>query len=270
MVVLLQCLVAGTATAQKQCTGGTVLGVVGYYHPFVGQTCEPWGNGVPLLVCWAVNTACAPYTAPQETFCPECAGSPIRLANGQTFIEQTDLSIPGLSNGLNLVRTWISIRAWPASQSPLQPGIFGGNWRSTYEERVFLGNDGYLRYARGDGSIWSFGGGYPGWAVVAPRNAGATLVQQPDSWPPVRWVLTLKNGEHRFFDINSGSLTTIIDRNGNTTQLTYDGLNRLVTVTDPASRSLTFTYASNTSYLVTGVTSSVGLSLSYAYDTYNR
>src|SRR4029077_12757374 len=52
--------------------------------------------------------------------------------------------------------------------------------------------------------------------------------------------------------------------------LTYDGLNRLVTVTDPASRYLTFTYASNTSFLITGVTASVGPSLTYGYDTQNR
>jgi len=47
-------------------------------------------------------------------------------------------------------------------------------------------------------------------------------------------------------------------------------LNRLVTVTDPASRHLTFTYASNTSFLITGVSSDVGLSLSYTYDSQNR
>jgi YD repeat-containing protein len=129
---------------------------------------------------------------------------------------------------------------------------------------VFLGSDGYLRYARGDGSFWSFAAG-AGWVTVAPGNAGATLAQGL-----TYWTLTLKSGEQRHFDINSGSLTAIIDRNGNTTQLTYDGLNRLVTVTDPASRHLTFTYASTTSFIVTGVSSDVGLALTYAYDTQNR
>jgi YD repeat-containing protein len=65
-------------------------------------------------------------------------------------------------------------------------------------------------------------------------------------------------------------LTTIIDRNGNTTTLTYDGANRLATVTDPVSRQLTFTYGSPSSHLVTGVSSSVGISLTYAYDGQNR
>ena len=61
-----------------------------------------------------------------------------------------------------------------------------------------------------------------------------------------------------------------MDRNGNITQLTYDSSYRLTTVTDPASRHLYFSYASPTSYLVTSVTSDVGISLSYAYDGQGR
>src|SRR5712671_4225637 len=65
---------------------------------------------------------------------------------------------------------------------------------------------------------------------------------------------------------SKGFLTSTADHS----QLSYDGLNRLVTVTDPVSRHLTFTYASNTSFLVTGVSSDVGLSLTYTYDGQNR
>ncbi len=264
LVLVMQCFVGGAATAQSPCKGGSAMAYVGYYQPKIGQTCDPWGLGVGIIICWGYNTSCAPASAPSET-CPTCphGGSPISLATGNTFIEETDVKIPGLSSGLALVRTWNS--QWPSSQISSQVGLFGPNWRSTYEERVFLGSDGYLRYARGDGSFWSFGMGGPGWSVVAPQNAGATVVQGS-----TYWTLTLKNGEQRRFDINSGSLTAIIDRNGNTTSLTYDGLNRLVTVTDPVSRHLTFTYASNTSFLVTGVSSDVGLSLTYTYDGQNR
>lgn len=253
-----------TAAARSSCKDGFTVATVGYFY-LPGVTCEPWGYFVFLLVCTGNNSNCAPAAAPGEggASCPT-GGKPICLANGNTYIEQTDVNIPGLSNGLTLARRWLS--QWPSSQMASQVGLFGPNWRSTYEERVFLGNDGYIRYARGDGSFWSFGLGGPGWLAAAPANAGATLVLGS-----TYWTLTLKNGEQRHFDINSGSLTAIVDRNGNTTQLAYDGLNRLVTVTDPASRHLTFTYASNTSFLVTGVTSDVGgLSLTYAYDAQNR
>jgi YD repeat-containing protein len=96
---------------------------------------------------------------------------------------------------------------------------------------------------------------------VATLTADSALTQ---------WTLTFQNGEQRIFSYTSGSLESIIDRNGNTTQLTYDGLNRLVTVADPGGRHLYFGYANNTSYLVTSVTSDVGLSLSYTYDSQGR
>jgi len=154
---------------------------------------------------------------------------------------------------------------WPSTQSAFQVGLFGPNWRSTYEERVFVGSDNYIKYARSDGGFWSFGFSAGTYVPVAPANATATLVQGSNYW-----TLTFQNGEQRRFNYTSGSLTAIIDRNGNTTQLAYDGLNRLYTVTDPASRTLTFTYQSPSSYLITGVSSSVGISLTYAYDAQNR
>ena len=265
--LLIQYLFVAPAVAQSNqtnCKSGSSFAWIGFFSPPPGLNCAPWGPFVFLLVCSGNTSNCAPAVSPNETDCPDCAGHPIRLANGRTFIAQTDINIPGLSNGLSLVRTWNSI--WPASQSGSSVGLFGPNWRSTYEERIFLDSiDGYVRYARGNGSYWSFGFGGPQYAVAAPMNAGATLTYGPS------WTLTLKNGEQRLFDANSGSLTKIIDRNGNTTILAYDFLNRLVTVTDPASRHLNFTYASDTSFLVTGVSSDVGgMSLTYAYDAQNR
>jgi len=187
------------------------------------------------------------------------------LATGNTYIEQADIRVPGLSNGLTLLRTWIS--QWPSTQTASQVGLFGPHWRSTYEERVFIGDDHYIKYARSDGSFWSFGMSGTGiWGVAAPANVAVTLVTNGTQ----NWTMTFQNGERRIFDQTSGSLIAIIDRNGNTTQLSYDALNRLITVTDPASRHLSFTYPSDTSRLVTSVTSDVGLSLSYGYDNQGR
>ncbi|MGB7229666.1 MAG: RHS repeat domain-containing protein, partial [Candidatus Acidiferrales bacterium] len=52
--------------------------------------------------------------------------------------------------------------------------------------------------------------------------------------------------------------------------LSYDSIGRLTTVTDPASRQLSFTFQSNTSYLVTGISSTIGFSWSYSYDSNGR
>ncbi len=144
--------------------------------------------------------------------------------------------------------------------------MFGGNWKSNFEERVFSASDGYMTYARGNGSFWSFQQNGSGqWNLVSPANETVTLTPGTSYW-----TLKFLNGETRQFSNTSGSLAAIVDRNGNTTTLTYDSSNRLVTATDPASRHLYFAYAGSTSTLVTGVTSDVGLSLTYAYDSQGR
>jgi YD repeat-containing protein len=228
--------------------------------PVESQPTGPW-----LVICQAMTSLCSPPDAAAETRCgAQCstASRPISLATGNTYIEEQDVSLAGLSGGLKVVRTWNSM--WPSSQSATQVGLFGPNWRSNYEERVVVGTDNYVKYARGDGSFWSFGVGGPGWSVAAPGNAGATLVEGPSYW-----TLTLKNGEQRLFDNASGHLLTIIDRNGNKTQLSYDGVARLTTVTDPVSRHLYFNY-SGSSLIVSSVTSDFGVSVSYTYDTHGR
>jgi YD repeat-containing protein len=153
----------------------------------------------------------------------------------------------------------------------LYPFMFGINWRSTYEERLITNSgDGYVKYLRADGSVWSFAAatfGSPNvYMAAAPANDTTTTITDGST----SWTMTSKNGEKRFFDATSGVLTSIVDRNGNTTQLSYDASNRLITATDPASRHLTFTYVSPSSNLVSSVTSDVGLTLSYAYDGQGR
>lgn len=221
--------------------------------------------GLGLLETYLLTTAVCP--PPTPCHCDDTVGSPISVATGNTYIEQKDIRIPGLAGGLNLVRRWNSL--WPSIQSAYQVGLFGPNWRSTFEEQVFVGSDNYVKYLRGDGSIWSFGySSYGIYKVAAPQNVTATLTTPTAATPYT--TITFQNGEQRHFDSTSGMLTAIIDRNGNTTTLTYDSASRLTTVTDAASRTLTFTYGSPSSHLVTGVSSSVGISLSYAYDTQSR
>lgn len=251
-----------------------------------GNSCVNVGTGfLPPFPLWAfdcVNVGAGVFgaasydcnahakCAPPTVICLKCllgaigVGNPISLATGDTYIEENDVRIPGIGGGLQLSRTWNSIV--PSIQGSSPPSAFGPHWRSTYEERVFSSGDGYMMYSRGDGSSWAF---YytaaPGWSIAAPGNVSASLVQGTSNW-----TLTSQNGEKRTFDINSGNLTSIVDRNGNTTQISYDATGRLVTITDPASRHLYFGYQNNPSTLVTSVTSDVGIALSYTYDTQGR
>jgi YD repeat-containing protein len=154
--------------------------------------------------------------------------------------------------------------------------MFGGNWRSTYEERLmFTSNDGYLKYGRSDGSVWSFGimtifSATNVYGAAAPANETTTVTETQDQTTlAFSWTVTSRTGEKRMFDPNTGALLSIIDRNGNTTQLSHDSSGRLTTVTDPASRHLYFNYTGS-STLVSTVTSDVGITLSYTYDSLGR
>ncbi len=149
--------------------------------------------------------------------------------------------------------------------------MFGAGWRANYEEHlIFLSGDGYLKYLRGDGSVWSFAvetvQSPNVYKVAAPATDTTTTITNGSP----NWTLTAKSGEKRLFDVVSGALVAIIDRNGNATQLTYDSSHRLATVTDAAARHLYFTYPNSSSTLVSTITSDVGISLSYSYDGQGR
>lgn len=230
----------------------------------------PWGEA-----CLAPRPSCGvPPGAAPET-CLSCnqgktvqVSAPVDLATGNTYIAQLDLSIPGLGGGLSLSRTWNSLL--PARQNSY-PFMFGTGWRSTYEERlIFVSGDGYVKYLRADGSVWSFApislGTTSIYKAAAPADDTTTTITNGTP----SWTLTAKSGEKRLFDATTGALMSIIDRNGNATLLSYDSANRLATVTDAASRHLYFHYSDGSSTLVSSVTSDVGLSTAYAYDGQGR
>jgi YD repeat-containing protein len=156
--------------------------------------------------------------------------------------------------------------------------MFGLGWSSNVEDRIYVGSDYLVKHLRGDGSIWSYGfsayssdgSGGSVYLTAGPRNGGASA--QLDS---TNFTITLKSGEQKTFDQTTGALLLAADRNGNKTLFSYDSSGRLVTVTDPASRHLYFTYTqvsleSMTVNVVTNVTSDFGVALSYQYDTTAR
>src|ERR1700674_5514521 len=135
VLALLSCVFSPGAAAQSN---NSCLAITTWWFPLaIPSGWSYYGSypGTYTYTIWAWKATCPPVDPP----CP-CsvaaggpplltAGNPISLATGNTFIEQKDIRIPGLAGGLNLFRRWNSIR--PASQSALQTGLFGPNWRST-------------------------------------------------------------------------------------------------------------------------------------------
>src|SRR5260370_29961433 len=283
-VLLCVCSTNGAAQSSRSCGSGWPCQINNNNwacEPVPPPTAHDPVNSAPWAFVYQVNTAGC-YAGNPEEPCPRCttAGKPISLSTGNTVIEETDVSMLGLGGGLNLMRTWNS--KLPPVQGLSGVGIFGPNWRSTYEERVFIGSDGYYKYARGDGSVWSLGFAASlgetatqasfKYAVVAPANGGggaSMTITITNNSASLSWPLTFGNGEQRLFDNNSGKLVAIVDRHGNKTPVSYESSGRLATVTDAGQRHLYFNYPTGGT-LVTSVTSDFGITLSYSYDTQGR
>jgi YD repeat-containing protein len=271
-----------TGGVKPACLRNSYAGIVGVFGcsqlggGAPGVVCQDYGDtpGLGGCICGYPSSGCPPPKAQCECkgkCCgsnnssgsnahPECS-QPISLETGNTYITQNDIkSQPGLGYGIGLSRTWNSL--WPDSQMSTSAGLFGNYWRSTYEESVFTGDDGYVKYSRADGNYWSFGWAASGtYQIAAPSNAQASLTAGASFW-----TVTFQNGEQRRFDNNSGGLIAVIDRNGNTTTVAHDAYGRISKVTDPNGRYLIFYYElQNSPYLATQVTSSVGHRVTYTY-----
>jgi YD repeat-containing protein len=264
--VLLLCLSPTSVGQSPSCYQTTTWWPGSDGAPPFGWICCFQYPGTFVAVIEGYLAKCPP--APETPVsCPICeATQPIVLTTGDTYIEENDVSLAGLGGGLTLSRRWNSM--WPQNEFLSSVGVFGPNWKSTYEERVFIDSKGWVRYARRDGGYWAFGFNDHFILVPAsPANVSATLVQVAQN----TLQLTFQNGEARFFDLaNNGRLTAISDRNGNRTSIGYDSYNRLGMVIDPAGRHLYFNYPNNSSNLVSSVTSDFGVTLSYSYDTQGR
>jgi RHS repeat-associated protein len=224
------------------------------------------GVGIPRFCCGSIfpRRPPPPQNLPgRETAqqggpekCPKC-GRPIDLASGLVEVEATDFSIAGR---LPLVLT--------RNYRTLDPtvGPFGVGWRHNYEFFVrAVSTDLALlitpenlrpRFARQpDGSFLN-----PDY----PRFRASRLTRNPDN----TWTLRFKNGVTWTFN-SSGWLTAQRDRNGNQLTITRDSQNRTSRLTDPANRSLTFSY-SGSGLTVQQVTDPIGRTVLYTYDANDR
>ncbi len=204
-----------------------------------------------------------------ENHCEHNAGHPINLTNGNVWVQQRDYSLPGLAGGLELLRTWNSL--WRVNINIETAGMFGDSWRSTYEERLNSLAPNYLRYWRSDGSSWLFvyDSVLQSWSVVSPPNERAWIVFNSGTGV---YTLSFLDGTSRTFkNISNGiRLTGIIDRNGNQTTVTHDGIGRTSQVTDAAARSLTFTYPNSSVRQVSSMSDATGVIATYTYGASNR
>jgi RHS repeat-associated protein len=177
------------------------------------------------------------------------AGDPVDTATGNFWHTFCDLSIPGRGPALDLSRTYNSLAAGT-------DGPFGHGWSSSYGMSLTIDPSTVVVHQE-SGAQATFT--FDGTRWTAPPRVLATLEHNADG----TWAFTRQSRKVYTFD-SSGRLTAIADLNGYRTTVTYLSASTMV-VTDPAGRSLTFTF---TGSHVTSVqdSSSPARSLSYGYD----
>ena len=162
--------------------------------------------------------------------CNTKVGQTINVTNGNMYLQQTDYRLPGLGEGLEIIRTY-------NSQSP-RDGIFGHGWISNYEEWVEAQGALLLRLNLADGRAVYLARPNTSSAYVPaqPLDFRGQVVKNVDD----SYTLTFEDGRVHQFNA-SGKLLSLTDRSANTITLSYaNGF--LSTVTEPAGRTLTFTF----------------------------
>jgi RHS repeat-associated protein len=145
--------------------------------------------------------------------------------------------------------------------------VMGYGWTHSYNPLLFTQLGSMFRYD-GDGRVTRYALG-PGGSFTAASGYFEALVKNPDG----SFTLTQKDKTVYTFKSIAGTLflvggpvwrlTSIVDRNGNTTTLAYTGGN-LTTVTDTYGRTLTFTY--NGQGHITSMTDPAGRTTKFQYD----
>ena len=186
-----------------------------------------------------------------------CAGKPVNCATGNEIDTQTDISVPGRGVPLELSRTYNS----QAAVAEGSPGPFGYGWSSSFSDHLTINTEtSTVTVDQANGSTVAFTGslGTPG-PLTAPAWAQSTLVHNSDG----TYLYTLPDQEAFHFD-SSGRLTSVADRSGNTTTLSYSS-GHLEAITDPAGRTITLAY--NEEGRVESATDPMGHITKYGYES---
>ena len=210
---------------------------------------QPWTQlGGPLS---ASNVLAGGNPAAPQV--PSCnSGDAVSCATGDFWETFHELAVPGRGVPLDFALTYNSLAA--AAASPV-----GFGWTDSYAVSLAVDQTaGTATVTHENGSTVPFT--MSGTSFVAPAWAPATLTQNPDG----TYTFLRLHDRRSYVFSSSGQLIRIVDRNGDTTSLTYSG-SQLTTVTDPAGRSLTFTYGANGD--IASVTDPAGRSVSLAYDS---
>ena len=183
------------------------------------------GTGANSLSIYVTGQALG--NNPQQAYSKD----PVNLATGNYTYNHSDLKIPGRGLSFEFKRFYNS-KAPPTANMPL-----GFGWTHSYNIYLSINSSNSAVIAFGDGHQETYAtngvGGYvsePGiYNVLTGSGDGFTLT-------------TKEQQQYNFTAL--GQLTSIVDKNGNTLRLIYNGAN-LEAIDDTVGREITFTYDAN-------------------------
>jgi RHS repeat-associated protein len=231
-------------------------------NPSTGQ---PYG-----LNNFAWHLAAAPPITSESS--PPCITCPcqrtkqtVDLATGLKIEMATDISFGGARGQLTLTRTYTTGLAVNGFI-----GRFGLGTKDNYEIKLAgtFNSGGAGRVVmpeEGAGRLFNYARTDPdGSLAFSSTTTVGQLADVVRKLTDGTFEYRLGRGGLMRFNA-AGRLTAIVDRNNNTTVLTYTGSN-LISVTDPVGRSLTFLY--DASNRITSATDPLGRIWSYAYSAF--
>jgi RHS repeat-associated protein len=135
----------------------------------------------------------------------------------------------------------------------------GSGWSLDAVQRIWPVSGGVILEVPAGYSLW-FANGQTSGTFVTPAGDFSTLTQNTSTGVYTR---TLKDGTKINFN-SSGYQTSVVDRNGNTTNFAYNGSNLLTTITDFNNLVTTFAYNGNNN--VTSITDPANRTVTLSYD----
>ncbi|KFB69757.1 RHS repeat-associated core domain-containing protein [Candidatus Accumulibacter vicinus] len=210
----------------------------------------PWDQGHDTTN-WNNPTPPGPCQGPTCTPC-NSTGSPVYIPTGHFLWSDTDIVLKGRPS-LGIVRTY-------NSHDP-RDGMFGNGWTIGVDGGLYLATDGMsskyvLRAA--DGKRYDYPKATDG-TITAPAGRFDQVAPQTDG----SVHLINLDGSGKVFR-SDGKLAIDVDANGNRIIYTYDGSDRLKSLSDGNGRTLNFSY--NSGGRVSHVTDHAGRTWQYDYD----
>jgi YD repeat-containing protein len=179
------------------------------------------------------------------------ASEPVSTGNGNYFYQTTDFNIPGRGLQVLFQRTYNTQDSYA--------GPLGTNWTHSYN--ILLTDESpAISIKWGDGHTDTYA--LTDSLYVPPPGVYNTLVKNPDG----TYALTQPNQAQYNFTA-TGTLLSIVDKNGNSLVFAYDGHGNLIQITDTVGRHITLSYDS--SNRTTQISDPVGRTVAFTYSSSN-